>query len=56
LSFDEKRKGSIEVGKLGDLALLSDDLLTCDSDRIKDIQALVTLVGGKVVYEASRQN
>ena len=50
--FDEKRKGSIEVGKLGDLVLLSDDLLTCDTDRIKDIQALVTLVGGKVVHEA----
>src|SRR5207244_5048876 len=29
VSFDEKRKGSIEVGKLGDLVLLSDDLLPC---------------------------
>ena len=54
LSFDEKRKGSIEVGKLGDLVLLSDDLLTCDTDRIKDIQALVTLVGGEVVHEARK--
>ena len=53
LSFDEKRKGSIEVGKLGDLVLLSDDLLTCDAERIKDIQPLATVVGGKVVYEAS---
>jgi predicted amidohydrolase YtcJ len=53
LSFDEKKKGSIEVGKLGDFAMLSDDLLTCDAERIKDIQPLVTVVGGKVVYEAS---
>jgi hypothetical protein len=56
LSFDEKRKGSIEIGKLGDLVVLSDDLLTCDTDRIKDIQALVTLVGGKVVHEAPLKN
>ena len=56
MSFDEKRKGSIEVGKLGDLVLLSDDLLTCDTDRIKDIQALVTVIGGKVVHEAPLKN
>ena len=53
LSFDEKKKGSIEVGKLGDLVLLSDDLLTCDAERIKDIQPLATVVGGKVVHETS---
>jgi predicted amidohydrolase YtcJ len=54
LSFDETRKGSIEPGKLGDLAILSDDLLTCDPRRIKEIQVLATVVGGKVVYEAGR--
>jgi predicted amidohydrolase YtcJ len=54
LSFDEKRKGSIEVGKLGDLAILSDDLLTCDADRIKAIKAVVTVVGGKVVHESKQ--
>ena len=53
LSFDEQRKGSIEVGKLGDLVLLSDDLLTCDAERIKDIQAVATVVGGKVVHDVS---
>ena len=52
LSFDEKRKGSIEVGKLGDFVLLSDDLLTCDAERIKDIQPLATVVCGKVVHDA----
>jgi predicted amidohydrolase YtcJ len=52
LSFDEKRKGSIEVGKLGDLAVLSDDLLNCDVERVKDIHAVTTVVGGRVVYEA----
>ena len=45
--------GTIEVGKLGDLVLLSDDLLTCDPERIKDIQPLLTVLGGKVVHDAS---
>jgi predicted amidohydrolase YtcJ len=52
LGFDEKKKGSIEVGKLGDLAVLTDDYLACEAERIKDIRAAVTVVGGKVVYEA----
>jgi predicted amidohydrolase YtcJ len=51
LSFDESRKGSIEVGKLGDLAILTDDLLTCPEDKMKNIRAAVTVVGGKVVHE-----
>ena len=51
LSFDEKRKGSIEVGKFGDSAILSDDFLTCEESRIMDIRSVVTIVGGKVVYE-----
>ena len=52
LSFDETKKGSIEVGKFGDLAILTDDHLTVDEDRIKDIRSLVTIVDGKVVYDA----
>jgi predicted amidohydrolase YtcJ len=51
LSFDEKRKGSIEVGKLGDLAVLTDDFMACDEGRIKDLQVAATVVGGRVVYE-----
>jgi predicted amidohydrolase YtcJ len=51
LSFDEKRKGSIEVGKLADLAILSEDLLTCEAERIKDIRSVLTIVGGRVVHE-----
>lgn len=51
LSFDEQRKGSIEVGKLGDFAILSDHLLTCDAERVKDIRAVLTVVGGRVVHE-----
>jgi predicted amidohydrolase YtcJ len=52
LSFDELRKGSIEVGKLADLAVLSDDFMACDPDRIKDIRVTATVVGGRVVHDA----
>ena len=52
LSFDESNRGTLEVGKLADVAILTDDPLQCDEDRIKDIRAVATIVGGKVVYEA----
>lgn len=51
LSFDETKKGSIEKGKLADLAILSDDFLTCPEARINALRAQVTIVGGKVMYE-----
>jgi hypothetical protein len=43
-------KGSLEPGKLADLAVLSDDLLSVPEERIKDIRSLLTLVGGRVVH------
>jgi hypothetical protein len=49
-SFDETLKGSIESGKLADIAVLSDDILTCPVGRIRDIESDMTLVGGKIVY------
>ena len=48
--FDEKVKGSIEVGKLADMVVISDDYLTCPVDRIRDIEPVMTMVDGKVVY------
>ena len=51
LSFEEGAKGSIEPGKLADMAVLSDDPLICPEDDIKDIVAETTLVGGRVVYQ-----
>ena len=49
-SFDEGRRGSIEPGKLADLAVLSGDLLTIDEDEIPELRSVLTMVGGKVVH------
>ena len=50
LSFEEKVKGSIEPGKLADLVVISKDILRCPVDEIKDIEALLTVVDGRVVH------
>ena len=54
LMFAEKEKGSIETGKLADLAIITKNYATCPEDEIKDIEALRTVVGGKVVYDRLR--
>ena len=46
----EHDRGSIEVGKLADLAVLSQDILGVPPDAIRETKALMTVVGGKVVY------
>ncbi len=51
-SFEEKTKGSIEVGKLADLVFLSEDLTQVNPEKIKDIPITATMVGGKFVYES----
>lgn len=53
-SFDEKIKGSIEPGKLADLVVLSDDYLTVPEEKIRDISSVMTIVGGRIVYEKGR--
>ncbi len=50
-SFDEKDRGSIELGKLGDFVILEDDLLTCSDERLRALRADVTVIGGRVAFE-----
>jgi predicted amidohydrolase YtcJ len=52
-SRDEHSRGSLEVGKLADLAILSKDYLTVPVDQVGSIESLLTMVGGKVVYAAA---
>jgi predicted amidohydrolase YtcJ len=51
-SHEENLKGSITPGKLEDFVVLSDDLFTADKEKIKDLQIVRTVVGGKTVYQA----
>lgn len=51
-SFEEDIKGSIEVGKLADLVVLSADILTCPDSIIREIKPVLTLVNGRIVYES----
>ena len=49
-SFDENKRGSLEPGKLADLAVLTKDYMTVPADQIGSIESLLTMVGGKIVY------
>jgi predicted amidohydrolase YtcJ len=49
-SFDEGARGSLEVGKLADLAVLSDDYMTIPVEKIGGLESDLTMVGGKIVY------
>lgn len=50
LCFDENDKGSIECGKLADLAVFDEDPLSIAPERLRDLSAAMTIVGGRVVY------
>jgi predicted amidohydrolase YtcJ len=49
-AFDEDKRGSLEPGKYADLAVLSDDYMTIPADKVGELHALLTLVGGRAVY------
>lgn len=51
LMMEEQDKGSIEPGKLADFVVLNEDPLTCPEPRLRDAQVLMTVVGGKFVYQ-----
>jgi predicted amidohydrolase YtcJ len=48
----ERERGSIEIGKLADLAVLSQDILSVPRDEIRNTKAMMTLVGGRIVHRA----
>ena len=50
-SFEDHLKGSIEVGKLADFAVLSADVRTVPVKELRDLPIAMTVVGGEVVYE-----
>lgn len=51
-AFEEDLKGSIEIGKLADFTILSQDIMTVPEDEILDTQVIYTIVNGKIEYSA----
>ena len=49
-SFEEEHRGSLEAGKLADLAVLSDDYLTVPEDEISGLHSVLTMLGGQEVH------
>jgi predicted amidohydrolase YtcJ len=47
----DKKKGSIEIGKLADFCVLGEDILTVDAHAIENIPVLMTILGGEVIYD-----
>jgi predicted amidohydrolase YtcJ len=54
-AFEEKDKGTISPGKFADLDVLSEDLFRIPPERIKDARVEITIVGGRVVYQAGNR-
>jgi predicted amidohydrolase YtcJ len=53
LSREENEKGTLEIGKLADIAIFDKDFLTIDESEIPDISADFTITGGRVVHETA---
>lgn len=53
-SFEENIKGSIEVGKLADFAVLSEDIMSYPPERVMDIKVDLTMIDGEIVYEREK--
>jgi predicted amidohydrolase YtcJ len=53
--FQESNLGSLQPGRYADLVVLDRDYLTIPADEIKDLKPVMTMVGGKVVYEAQNR-
>ena len=49
-AFEENDKGSLSIGKLADMVVLSNNLLTCSDEDILNTKVLMTIVGGDIKY------
>ena len=52
ITAEESKKGTLEAGKLADLAILSGDYFSMPVDQIRNLESVLTMVGGKVVHGA----
>ncbi|TAE29911.1 MAG: amidohydrolase [Candidatus Kapaibacterium sp.] len=54
--FEENVKGSLEVGKLADMVILDGDIMTLPANKLRSVNVLQTLSGGRVVFERGQKN
>lgn len=54
-SFDEDKKGTLEVGKLADFVILSADITKLEGPEIKDVEVLQTYIGGKKGFDRNEE-
>ena len=55
LFFRENDLGSIQPGRYADMVVIDRDYLTIPADQIKDIKPVMTIVGGRVVFDAAKE-
>jgi len=55
-AFEEKDKGSIEVGKLADFTVLSQDIMKIPEPEVLKTHAVMTMVGGEIIFSNSHLN
>jgi predicted amidohydrolase YtcJ len=53
-AFEEGSRGSLKVGKYADITVLSKDIMTVPDEEIRSARVAYTIVGGKVLYDASQ--
>ena len=51
MQFADDDRGSIEVGKLGDLTVIDRDFFECPEEEIRDIQPVMTVINGRIAYQ-----
>ena len=56
LFFRESDLGSIQPGRFADMVVIDRDYLTIPADQIKDIKPLMTIVGGRVVFDVAKES
>ena len=52
VGFEEKEKGTLEIGKLADIAVVAEDPFAIAPEKIRELKVEMTLVGGEVKYQA----
>jgi predicted amidohydrolase YtcJ len=53
-AFEDELKGTLSVGKLADITVLTRDITAVPEDEIREAKVALTIIGGKIVYTSDR--